>query len=125
MTQEEITEFAKLLVKNVRDAAINSADNQLYANNLNSPVAKRWRDYRENGNIDKFGESVIADTVDDTIFYFLLAIDEGLLNLSFTTPDGKNIPLTSDIIGELGGWYVGEWRSKYSAKRCSNDLDSL
>ncbi len=125
MTQEEITEFAKLLVRNVRDAAIRSADNQLYADNMNSPIAKRWRNARDVGNIDEFGEDIIVDTVDDTIFYFLLAIDEGLLSLSFTTPEGKDIALTSDIIGELGGWYMGEWRSKYSSERCSNDLDGL
>ncbi len=70
MTQEEIIEFAKLLVQNVRDAAIKSADNQLYATNMNSPVAQRWRDARNSGDIDKFGEAIIVDTVDDTIAYF-------------------------------------------------------
>lgn len=122
---EEITEFAKLLVRNVRDAAIKSAENQLYAKNNDSPIAKRWKNAKNGGNMDELGESIIADTVDDTIFYFLLAIDEGLLSLSFNTSDGKNIALTNDIIGELGGWYMGEWRSKYSEERCSNDLDDI
>jgi hypothetical protein len=125
MTEEEITQFAKLLVKHVRDAAIKSADVQLYAHNMNSPIAKRWRSRKESGNIDKFAEEVIADCVDNTIFYFLLAIDEGLFKASFTASNGKDIPLADDIIGELGGWYMGEWRSEYSEERCSNDLDDI
>ena len=125
MTQEEITEFAKLLVQNVRDAAIKSADNQLYTTNMNSPVARRWRDIKNSGNIDKFGETIIVDTVDDTIAHFLLAIDEGLMNLSFATSKGNNTTLTNDLIGELSGWYMGEWRSEYSSERCSSDFDGL
>ena len=125
MTQEEITEFAKLLVQNIRDAAIKSADVQLYATNMNSPIAKRWRSIKESGNIDKFAETIIADTVDDTIAHFLLAIDKRLMNLSFTSSNGKNTFLTSDLIGELSGWYIGEWRSKYSSERCSDDFEEL
>ena len=122
MTQEERAEFAKLLVQNVRDSAIKSCNVQLHAHNMNSPIAKRWRDAKNSGKIDEFGETIISDCVDDTIFYFLLAIDEGLLNISFTSSNGKSVALTGDIIGELGGWYMGEWRSKYSGERCFNDL---
>ncbi len=122
MSQEETIEFAKLLVQNVRDSAIKSCDVQLHATNMRSPIAKRWRDAKNSGDIDKFGETIISDCLDDTIFYFLLAIDEGLLNVSFTTSNGKSVALTNDIIGELGGWYMGEWRSKYSKERYSNDL---
>jgi hypothetical protein len=28
--------------------------------------------------------------------------------------DGKSINLKEDGLGELAGWYMGEWRSKYS-----------
>jgi hypothetical protein len=125
MTKEEITEFAQLVVRNIRDNAIRSSDNQLHAQNMNAPIAKRWREARESGDIDKFGESIIADCVDDTIFYLLLAIDEGLINLSFKSSSGKNVALSDEIMGELGGWYMGEWRSEYSSERYSHDLDDL
>jgi len=122
MIQEELNEFAKLLVQNVRDLAIRSCDVQLYTNNMKSPTAKRWRDAKNGGNIDKFAETVIADSVDDAIFYLLLAVDEGVLNISFNAPNGKVVSLTPDVLGELGGYYAGEWRSKYSAERWSDDL---
>lgn len=125
MTQENIIQFAKLLVQHVRDAAIKSANVQLYTDNTNSPIAKRWQNAKESGDFDEFGEMIIADCVDNTIFYFLLAIDEGLLNTSFMASNGKSVALTNDIIGELGGWYMGEWRSKYSKERCSSDLDDI
>ena len=125
MIKEEIIEFAKMLVQKVRDNAIRSADNQLYGQNLNSPIAKRWIEAKKGKDFNKFGESVIADCVDDTIFYFLLAVDEGLISISFQMPDGRNAPLSDEIIGELGGWYIGEWRNKYSSERVSNDLEGL
>ena len=125
MKQDNITEFARLLVQKVRDNAIRSSDIQLHAHNMKSPIAKRWRDARESGDIDKFGESLIADCVDDTIFYLLLAIDEGVINLSFKSSDGNNVALPDEAIGELGGLYMGEWRSEYSSERVSNDLDAL
>jgi len=122
MSKEETIEFAKLLIQNVRDLAIKSCDVQLHATNMKSPTAKRWRDAKNSGDIDKFGETIISDCVDDTIFYFLLAIDEGLLNVSFTLSNGKSVALTNDITGELGGSYMGEWRSKYSNERYSIDF---
>lgn len=125
MRQEEFKEFAKLIVESIRDVAIRNADNQLYATNMNSPIAKRWRDIRNSGDIDKFGETIIADTVDDTIGCFLLAIDERLMNLSFNSSDGKNTISVNDLVGELCGWYMGEWRLAYSSERCSNDFGQL
>jgi len=124
MTQEEITELAKLLVKSIRDVAIKSADVQLYATNMKSPTAKRWRDIKDSGDINKFAETIIADTVDDTIGHFLLAIDARLFNLSFNSASGKTVS-TNDLIGELCGWYIGEWRSEYSSERCSDDFEGL
>ena len=119
MTQEEITEFAKLLVQRVRDSAIVSADGVLTTENMNSPIARHWRVARESGDFDKFGKSIIVECVDNAIFYFLLAIDEGLINLSFKTLNDKRVELTDEIIGELGGYYMAEWRSEYSSQRLS------
>ena len=98
MSNEETIELAKLLVQNIRDIAIKSCDVQLYADNMRSPTAKRWRDAKNNGNVDKFAEMIISDTVDDTIFYLLLAVDEGLLNISFTSSDGKKVSVEGYII---------------------------
>lgn len=49
MTQEEITEFAKLLVRHVRDNAIKNCDSQLYSHNMKAPITRRWQEAREKG----------------------------------------------------------------------------
>ena len=121
MSNEERIEFAKLIVENIRDMAIKSCDVQLYATNMRSPMAKRWKDAK-NANTDKFAEMVISDAVDDAIFYLLLAVDDGVLNISFNTSDGKKVALDGDIIGELGGWYIGDWRKEHSTQRFFDDV---
>ncbi len=116
MPQEVIIEFAKLLVQNVRDRAISSCNAQLHTDNLNSPIAKRWREARNSGKIDEFGEMIIADSVDDAIFYLLDAIDNGVINISFNSSSGKAINLSDEGLGELAGDFAGEWCAKYSSE---------
>lgn len=121
----EIDDFAQLLIRQVRDLAIRSCDVQLHAKNLNAPIAKRWNGAKNKGDIEEMAEMIIADTVDDTIFYLLHAIDEGVLNLSFNSIDGKVINLTKEGSQELAGWFIGEWRTKYSEQRNYNDLSDI
>ena len=70
---------------------------------------------------------VVPDTVDDTIFHLLDAIDNGLLNLSFTAANGKKVDLPTDGLGELAGWYIGTggWRALYSQERFIDDFADL
>lgn len=123
MLQEEIIEFAKLLVQNVRDSAIRNCDVQLNTANLNSPIAKRWQAAKNNTDGEPLGEMIIADCVDETIFCLLQAIDQGLLNISFNSSNNKTINLSREGLSEISGWYMGEWRSKYSSQRCYNDCE--
>jgi hypothetical protein len=122
MSKEEIDEFARLLVMSVRDMAIKSCDVQLHGNNMKAPTIKRWHDIKNGGDINKFAEMIISDAVDEALFYLFLAIDEGSLNISFNNAAGKNVDVDGDIIGELAGWYMGEWRSKYSDERFFDDI---
>lgn len=122
MLKKEIIEFGKLLIQSVRDSAIKSCDIQLHTTNLNSPIAKRWHEAKVKGEIENLEEMIISDCVDNTIFHLLHAIDEGLLNLSFKTLNGKEVNLSTDGLGELSGWYMGEWRSQYTSERCFDDL---
>ncbi|MGZ3759790.1 MAG: hypothetical protein ACXVAY_12915 [Mucilaginibacter sp.] len=125
MTKEETIEFAKLLVQQIRDSAIRSCDVQLYTDNLKSPTANRWRKAENEGNKKQFGEMIISDSVDSTIFFFLQAIDDGLLHISFNASNGKTIEVAGDIIGELSGWYMGEWISKYTNERFIDDFPDI
>ena len=58
-------------------------------------------------------DEIIPDCVDETLFYLLNAIDQGLLKLSFTTSSGKTVGLTEVGESEMGrlvrghGWMEG------------------
>lgn len=125
MLQKEILEFAKLLVQNVRDSAIKSCDNQLYAQNMKAPMAKRWREAKNKENMNEFAEMIIADCVDETLFYLFKSIDEGFVNLLLKASNDKTIDLTNEGLSELSGWYIGEWRYEYSQERASNDFPDI
>jgi hypothetical protein len=107
----EIEEFARILVQQVRDAAIQSCDRQLEPN-AKSPIAKRWRNRVENAKPESSASVIIPDCVDETVFYLLQAIDQGLLKVSFSASNGKIVDLAADGLGELAGWYMGSggWR---------------
>jgi len=63
--------------------------------------------------------------VDDTVFHLLQAIGNGLLNLSFTAANGKRVDLPAEGLGELAGWYIGDWRALYSEERFVDDFVDL
>jgi hypothetical protein len=122
----EIEEFAKMLVEWVRDASIQSSDMVLRPTG-NAPVAKRWAKAASEEAPINFARVVIPDVVDDTIFYLLHAIDEGLLRLAFTASNGKVVDLTAQGLGELAGWFAGSggWRAMYSKERFVDDFADL
>jgi hypothetical protein len=107
MPNPEIEEFAKMLVQEVRDAAIKSCDRALQPN-VAYPLAKRWRAAADKGDLELIASVVIPDTVDETLFHLLQAIDQGFLQLSFTAPNGKkSICLRMGSANCLGGtWGV-------------------
>lgn len=117
MIDKEIIHFAQELIKQVRDNAIQALTAQLHSNNLRSPTTKRWDEAKKSGDFNKFGEVIIADSIDQALFQFFNAIDEGLLRISFTTEDHLVNLTESEMAGELAGWYIGEWRSEFSKER--------
>ena len=126
MPSKEIAEFAKMLVHHVRDAAIQSSDRELLSE-AGSPVAKRWKDAIHGGQPSDVAKTIIPDVVDDTIVYLLQAIDQGILQLSFTGANGKTVNLSKDGLGELSGWYMGSegWRQLHSKERFVDDFSDL
>jgi hypothetical protein len=122
----EIEEFGKMLVEWVRDASIQSTD-MILRPTVEAPVAKRWRLAARDGTTTTFARVLIPDIVDDTIFYLLQAIDEGILPLTFTASSGKTVDLTAEGRSELAGWYIGSpgWREMYSKERFVDDCADL
>jgi len=123
MPTSEIEEFAKLLVENVRDAAIRNCDDLLQPQ-ANSPVARRWRDTKvAPSSLD----AIIPDVVDEVVFSLLQAIDEGALRMKFISRTGREVDLTEEGLGELSGWYIGSggWRAMFSKERYEDDFADM
>lgn len=123
MPTPEIEEFAKLLVREVRDSAIRNCDLMLSPAS-NAPVARRWR---EASVPTSSGKEMIPDCIDDAVFYLLRAIDEGIIRLHFVSSNGRVVDLTTEGLGELAGWYAGSggWRADYSEERYVDDFADL
>jgi hypothetical protein len=121
-----IEEFAKKLIRHVRDAAILSGDRKLDGASR-GPVGRRWAHASVSGTPADVARTVLPDCVDDTIFYLLNAIDQGLLKLSYTDESGDLIDLSAAGLGELSGWYMGSdgWRAQYSEQRFADDFGDL
>ena len=127
MPRSEIEEFARLLVKEVRDRAVASCDSQLKPQS-NSPIAKRWRNHINDSSVIALAGEMIPDCVDDVLFHLLHAIDSGALRLSYAASNGEVVDLVGDGMGELAGWYMMSkegWRSQYTRQRFTDDLGDL
>ncbi len=119
---ENVRKFAELLIRHVRDEAIQSCDGLLKSMDKEhmSVIAKRWKKARESGDLDSFMGMVIADTVDDTLFQLLHSIDESLLSLMFAGVD-----LLEAGEGEMAGEFMTEWREALSSERSYDDFSDL
>jgi hypothetical protein len=126
MPSAEIEEFARILVREVRDGAIRNCDRNLRPTATDA-VAKRWRESAPTEGTSAAPRVVIPDCVDETIFYLLQAVDHGVLRLKFVSSTGKEIDLGKDGEGELSGWYMstGGWRARFSGERFVDDFSSL
>lgn len=124
MPRRAIEELGILLVRHVRDVAIQSCDLQLLPHS-ETPMAKRWRRAAIpfNGNVPP--EVLIPDCVDETIFTFLRAIDRGLLPLLFVATEGEVVDLVKDGGGKLSMRYIenGGWRDAFAKERVGEDAD--
>jgi hypothetical protein len=122
MPSPNVKQFAKILVEQVRDAAISGLDINLRPD-ARSVTAQRWRA----AGVSKGTQSdvLIPDSVDAAIYFLLKAIDDGVLHLRMVDSSGKEIDLNEDGLGQLAGWYVGPdgWRHQYSAERLVDSDD--
>lgn len=127
MPSTEIEEFAKILILEVRDAAIRSCDRS-FDPNAADPISKRWREAAASSRTSEaFARVLIPDIVDSTISHLLGAIDQELLQLSFSASNGDTVNLAAEGVGELSGWFRGHggWCEKYSNERFVDDFADL
>jgi hypothetical protein len=125
MPKPEISEFARILIQEVRDRAVHACDLQL-GPAAKGPVAERWRKaMTTSGGIPP--EILIPDCVDQVLFRLLDAIDNGLLKLQFGHSGERVVDLTEEGDSEMAGWYMGSggWRAMYSKERFVDDFADL
>jgi hypothetical protein len=124
MPHTEIHELGRLLVEWARDEAIRSCDRNLQAGGTD-PISKRWRAAIATGRPEEALKVAIPDIVDKTIGQLLAGIDQEVLQLAFTASNGVTVDLPREGLGELCGWYMGEWIFKYSKERVVDDFADL
>ncbi|GAA1882521.1 hypothetical protein [Asanoa iriomotensis] len=118
---DDLQEFARQLMSAVRDEAIRSCDGFL-ATDPRTPVGRRWANATDAAGRDAI-RMAVPDIVDEVIFHFLnRGLDQGLMPLTFRTPDGSVVDLVEVGDGELGGWFLTDWRRRYSDERFSDDF---
>ena len=130
MESSAIEEFGKLLVEKVRDVAIQGCD-RTFAPRAQSVVAKRWREAMRHATPESFAKEIIPDIVDEAICGLLWAIDQELLQLSFTASTGETVNLVSvarnygELCGSYGPGTSSGWVAQHSRQRFSRDLFDL
>lgn len=120
-----VDEFAVRLVREVRDRAIQMCDAMLRGQGP-PEVVQRWAHARADGP-DALAHRVIADCVDETLGYLLVAIDEGILPLTYRGRSGASVDLAAAGDEGLAGAYLasGGWVVQHSRERCTDDFGDL
>jgi hypothetical protein len=116
-SQNELNDFAELLMRLVRDRAISTCE-AFAAGRIGGPDGQRWNTVLAGGDARAAVTELIGDIVDQTLFYLLNAIDNGDLPLAWQRPDGTCAELYDLGRSELAGWFIGSpgWRSQYSTR---------
>jgi hypothetical protein len=115
-----VESFGKILIEKVRDESIVSLNMLLDNKFPNSMTAKYLRRMKENG-MDEYLKALVVCCVDDTLACLMSAIDDEILNLSYTDENNTSVKLGDELKWELAGWYYN-WRETYS-KELVPDLE--
>ena len=120
-----VDEFAEQLVREVRDRAIHMCDAILRGQGP-PDVVRRWSNARAEGS-DAWASQVIADCVDETIGYLLVAIDQEILPLVYRGRSGETVDLAEAGDEGLSGAYIasGGWVAQHSRERYTDDFSDL
>jgi hypothetical protein len=113
----ELDRFARLLMGLVRDRAIGECD-RLSRGSVRGPIGERWQEVMAQESPQDALLELIPEVVDQTLFQFLDAIDNGGLPLRWEGEDGSVEPLIEIGSKEMAGWLAGgDWPDRYSNER--------
>lgn len=111
-----VDEFVAKLVKCVRDPAIRECDAQLDPQ-AKGRTAERWRAAGREGRLTR---TLVPDCVDSVLYYLLLAIDLGHIDIRYVAESGEVASLDgSQFAAGLAGEFIGddEWLKANSTER--------
>jgi hypothetical protein len=123
----ELEAFASVLMRLVRDEAIRSCDRLTSSGAETGTEADRWRQLFSTSEARSVAHDLIPEVVDQTLFHFLNAVDNGELCLAWLAADGSAQPLSEIGKGEMAGWLMGSpgWRHAYSSARFDDPFKDL
>jgi hypothetical protein len=115
----ELQHFARSLVQQVRDQAIDACD-RLLAGDVGGVRAARWQDVLQNSDARSAVAALLPDIVDQALFELLDRIDNDDLPLAWRQGNGTWIPLSDLGDGTMAGRLMmgqGGWLSSFSGQR--------
>jgi hypothetical protein len=117
----ELQRFAELLMRLVRDQAIAECD-ALADGRMVSPSGERWNAQLSDERAREAVRALIPEIVDEVLFEFLNALDQGDMELFWRRDDGSQVDLYDLGKSEMAGWFLAHdgWRARYSAHRFDN-----
>jgi hypothetical protein len=117
-----VDEFARLVMRFVRDEAVRRAD-ALFTNNART--GQRWREIVATAKPEAAIREVIPDIVDAAVDCLLDAIDQELLPLYFRLGEGEPVELCGANDTPMLAWYRGDsdsWLARFAKERYHDDL---
>jgi hypothetical protein len=117
-----VDEFARLVMRFVRDDAVRSAD-ALFTNNART--GRRWREIVATAAPADAIREVIPDIVDQAVDCLLDAIDQELLPLYFRLGEGEPVELCGANDTPMLAWYGGgsdSWLARFAEERYHDDV---
>ena len=117
MTQDTIEAFGRVLVREVRDVAVEHCDARF---RYRGAAAEHWRVVVQEMTAEDAVRELIPDIVDHTLKDLLSAIDDGRLRIQWAPEGSQPEDLTKAGIGELEGWLSGAadgWLTRFAHQR--------
>jgi|SRR5580692_3934387 hypothetical protein len=124
---EDLSRFAQLLIRLVRDRAIAACD-RFADGEIRGPLGDRWREIVEDAAARAAVKALIPDIVDQTLAEFLNALDNGHLPLAWRHEDSTCVAMEDLGHGEMEGWLMmGQdgWRNQFSEQRFYDPFANL
>ena len=117
--ETELRQFAERFVQLVIDRAIAACD-RLAAGEVRGALGERWHNVMADADAHHALIALIPDIVDQALFEFLNAVDNGELPLAWRRADRSFVALEELGKGEMGGWLMmgaGGWLEQCSTQR--------